>query len=194
MSIVSFIIIGLLSVLGVSALVEFYKKTIRKDQAKSWENWVVGGVLSIGVSVLICLKGLAYPIFSNMLVNIGVYALVIFVLQLFVDMKFIKKILASALEYADIEKFIPAVLDKLGISFDKVRSILKTLNVTETKLKKALIDAGVSETTTAKILAILFPKKETKKKEEDEKKEEVKSEWFNLDKLPQFGVIFFALI
>ena len=166
MNIFSFVIVGLLSVLGVSALVEFYKKTIRKDQGKAWENWVVGAVLSIGFAALICLKGLAYPFFSNVLINIAIYAVVIFVLQLFVDMKFIKKIIASAIEYADVEKFIPVLLEKLGISVEKLQTILKTLNITAAKLKKALLDAGIAEATVEKILAILFPKKETEKKEE----------------------------
>lgn len=176
MNILSFIIICLLSVLGVSALVEFYKKTIRKDQAKTWENWVVGAVLSVGFAALICFKGLAYTLFSNPILNVAVYAAVIFLLQMFIDMKFIKKILASALEHADVEKLIPAILDKIGVSLEKVQSILKSLNVTATKLKKALTDAGVSEATIEKIVSIFFPKKEAEKKEVDVKKEEVKSE------------------
>lgn len=192
MNIISFVIVGLLSVLGVSSLVEFYKKTIRKDQSKKWENWLVGAVLSIGFSALICLKGLAYPFFGNMLLNIAVYAVVIFLLQMFIDMKFVKKIIASALEHADIEKLIPTIIEKLGISMDKVRSILKSLNITAAKLKKALADAGISEAVIEKIIAILYPVKESEKKEEAEKKGEVKSEWFDLDKLPLIRGNFFC--
>ena len=156
MDILSFVVVGLLAVLGVSALVEFYKKTIRKDKAKTWEIRVAAAVLSIGASTLMCLSGLAYLFFPNVIINIAIYAVVIFLLQLFLDMKVIKKILNSALEYLDLDKFITTVLGKLGITKDKILKILETLNITEDKLREALKEAGVSDDVIEKIVKILY--------------------------------------
>ena len=156
MDIISFVVVGLFAILGVSALVEFYKKTIRKGQAQKWENWLVGAVLSVGMAALMYFKGFAFPIFGNAILNILIYAVVIFVLQLFLDMNLIKKILASALDYIDIDKFVGVVLGKLGITLDKVRKILDTLGITEDKLKEALKEAGVSDEVIEKIIKIIY--------------------------------------
>lgn len=156
MTIFSYVVVGLLAVLGVSALVEFYKKVIRKGQSGVWENRIVAGVLSIGAAVLICLTGLAYLFFGNMIANIAVYSVAIFLLQLFVDMKIIKAILEAAIRFIDLEKFIDMVLEHLGITSDKIAKILTNLGITEDKLKKALLDAGVPEDLTNKIIDVLF--------------------------------------
>lgn len=164
MDILSFVVVGLLSVLGVSALVEFYKKTIRKGQASSLEVKLVAAVISIGVAALICLKGLAFLPVGNMILNIAIYAVVIFVLQLFLDMNLIKKIIASALEYIDIDKLAGIILGKFGITMDKIRSILDGLKITKEKLEKALKDAGVSDAVIEKIIKLIY--------ESDEKTED----------------------
>lgn len=156
MDILSFVVVGLLSVLGVSALVEFYKKTIRKGQASSLEVKLVAAVISIGVAALICLKGLAFLPVGNMILNIAIYAVVIFVLQLFLDMNLIKKIIASALEYIDIDKLAGIILGKFGITMDKIRSILDGLKITKEKLEKALKDAGVSDAVIEKIIKLIY--------------------------------------
>ena len=156
MDILSFVVVGLLSVLGVSALVEFYKKTIRKGEAGVWETRIVAAVLSIGVAILICLKGLAFLPLENMILNIAIYAVVIFVLQLFLDMKLIKKIIASALEYIDIDKLAGIILGKFGITMDKIRKILDGLKITKEKLEKALKDAGVSDAVIEKIIKLIY--------------------------------------
>lgn len=156
MDIVSFVVVGLLAILGVSALVEFYKKVIRKDEAGVWEIRIVALVVSAAVSALMCLNGLAFPIFGNNILNIVVYALVIFLIQLFLDMKLIKKILANVLDYIDIDKFVGVVLGKLGITMDKVRKVLDTLDITKEKLEKALKDAGISDATIEKIIKIVY--------------------------------------
>lgn len=156
MDIVSFIVVGLLAVLGVSALVEFYKKVIRKDKAGVWEIRAVALVLSAAVSALMCLNGLAFPILDNNILNIVIYAVVIFVIQLFLDMKLIKKILANVLDYIDIDKFIGVVLGKLGITMDKVRKVLDTLGITKDKLRAALKEAGLSDEVIEKIIKIVY--------------------------------------
>ena len=170
MDILSFIVIGFLAVLGVSALVEFYKKTIRKGQAGAWETRAVAFVLSAVASVLMCLNGLAYLFFDNIFVNIAVYAIAIFIIQLFLDMNLIKKIIASALEYIDIDKLVGIILGKLGITVDKIRKILDALKVTKDKLTKALRDAGVSEKVIEKIIKILYESDAEKKEEKEEEK------------------------
>lgn len=156
MTITSYLLVALLSVLGIATLVEFYKKTIRKGNAKNWENWIVGAVLSVGFAILDCLKGLAYPFVSNQIINILIYAAVFFVVQLFVDMKLIKKLISSAIASMDLEKFVLIVLDKLGISLDKVKDVLKKLGITREKLKNALVDAGFPEDKVEKLLDMLF--------------------------------------
>jgi len=156
MTIASFIVIAALSVLGVAALVEFYKKTIRKGQAAKWENWLVGAVLSAGIAYLDCTKGLAFLFVDNIAFNVIIYAVIFFVAQLFLDMKFIKQIISSALSGMDIEKFFYLVIDKLGISLDKIKSVLQQLDVTREKLEKALLDAGFPADKVKTLLDILF--------------------------------------
>jgi len=143
MTIFSFIVIGLLAVFGVSALVEFYKKTIRKGNAQPWENWVVGGALSIGMAALICFTGIAWLPFANVYLDWAVYSVVIFLLQFFLDMKVIKKILASALENIDVVKLAEVVLPKLGLTAEKIKAILVSLNVDKKTFIAKLTDAGM---------------------------------------------------
>ena len=156
MDVLSFIVVGLLAVLGVSALVEFYKKVIRKDQAGVWETRAVAAVLSAAVSALMYYKGLAFPLFEGAIVNIAVYAVVIFLIQFFLDMKLIKKILASMLEYLDIDKFIGVVLGKLGITTDKIRQALDSLGITKDKLREALKEAGISDDKIEIIIKLIY--------------------------------------
>lgn len=156
MTIFSYVVVGLLAVLGVSMLVEFYKKYIRKGESGVWENRIVAAVLSIGAAVLICLTGLAYLFFGNMIANIAVYSVAIFLLQLFVDMKIIKALLEAAIKFIDLEKFVDMVFTALGLTPEKVAKILANLGITEEKLKKALLDAGIPEDLTNKIIDVLF--------------------------------------
>lgn len=166
MSIVSFVVIGLLSAFGVAALMEFYKKTIRKGHAAAWENWVVGAVVSAGISALVCYTGLAYPFFGNMIINVAVYAVAFFLIQMFLDMKVIKKLIINALETMDIDKFINTVLAKLGLTVEKIRGILQNLGITRAKLEKTLLDAGLSEEKVKEILDLLYPEDTKAKKAE----------------------------
>lgn len=156
MTFISFVVVGLLAVFGVSSLVEFYKKTIRKGNAKKWENWLVGGVLSVGMAALICLTGIAYPVFSNVYVNLGAYAVVIFLVQFFLDMKVIKKVLASALENTDVTKLIGVILPKLGLTPEKVKDFLKSLGITRETLVLKLIEAGLSKDKAEEVAQAIF--------------------------------------
>ena len=156
MTITAYVVVALLSVFGIAAIMEFYKKTIRKGQSAKWENWLVGAALSVGVSVLDCLTGLAYPFVANMAFNILIYAVVFFFVQLFVDMKFIKMIIAQAVATMDVEKFVTIVLDKLGLSVEKVKNIIAKLGLKKEQVAKVLAEAGFPEDEIEKILAMFF--------------------------------------
>lgn len=156
MTILTFIVIGLLATFGVAAFMEFYKKGIRKGNAKTWENWVVGAALSIGVSVLLCLTGLAYPIFSQVIINIAIYAVVIFCIQLFVDMKIIKKMIVMILGQMDVTKLFNTVLGKLGLSAATIATVLKFMGKGEAELRKALLEAGLPEEKVNEVILAIF--------------------------------------
>lgn len=165
MTILTFIVIGLLATFGVAAFMEFYKKGIRKGNAKTWENWVIGAALSIGVSVLLCLTGLVYPIFSQVIINIAIYAVVIFCIQLFVDMKIIKKMIVMILGQMDVTKLFNTVLGKLGLSAATIATVLKFMGKGETELRKALLEAGLPEEKVNEIILAIFGAKAEAKAE-----------------------------
>lgn len=156
MTILSFIVIGLLAVFGVSALVEFYKKTIRGGNAKPWENWLVGGGLSIGMAALICFTGIAWLPFANVYYNWAAYSVVIFLLQFFLDMKVIKKLLMSALENVDIIKLATVVLPKLGLTAEKIKNILVSLGIDKDTFIAKLVEAGMPEDKVKELAEYIF--------------------------------------
>lgn len=78
-------------VCSVSILMEFYKKTVRKDKAKAWESWLVAVVLSVP-SFWIAAKyapGLEVP-----------FVMFVVACQYIVDMEVVKRILKAAMEKA----------------------------------------------------------------------------------------------
>lgn len=162
MSILSFIVVTLLALFGVSAAVEFYKKTIRKGNAKSWENWLVGGALSVGMAALLCFTGIAYAFFANPWINTAIYAVVFFVAQFFLDMKVIKKLLASALQNADIQKILDVVLPKVGLTVEKIKNFLTSINVDRKTLEAKLVEAGVTPEKAKEIADAIFGQEESK--------------------------------
>lgn len=83
----------ILKVLGpavafIAIFMEAYKKNIRQDKAKAWENWLIGGILSITFSIV------GYLSFDlpGKPISMIYYALCVFALQLVVDMKIIKSL------------------------------------------------------------------------------------------------------
>lgn len=152
----SFVVIALLAVFAVSVLVEFYKKTIRKDKAKKWENYLVGGLLSVGVAALLNFTGIGYVVTGNVWISWAIYSVVIFLIQKFLDMKVIKKLLLSALQNADIEKLINAILPKIGLTVEKIKNILISLGINKEKLIKELIENGVTTEKAEEIAKAIF--------------------------------------
>lgn len=103
--------VGLL-VMGVAALMELYKKSLRRNKSKSWENTLIAAVLS-GLSTLLLVKaGIFIPIFAAigapMWLEFSVFCILFWCLQLWVDMSFIKKLIRTLaielLEKAGLEK------------------------------------------------------------------------------------------
>ena len=88
-----------LEIFGIAALMEVYKKTIRKDKAKKVEIYIVAEVL-VALSVLILkvlnifqpiLGLIGAPLWADyILYNIGIY-----IFQMQADMKIIKKLIKS---------------------------------------------------------------------------------------------------
>lgn len=156
MTVLAYIVVALLSVFGIAAFMEFYKKTLRGGKSANWENWLVGAALSIGVAVLDCLTGLAFPFVANMAFNILIYSVVFFLVQLFVDMKFIKKIITCAVDTMDVEKFVNIILNKLGISVDKVKSVISALGITKEQVAKALSETGFPDDEVERIINMFF--------------------------------------
>jgi hypothetical protein len=160
MTIISFIVVGLLSAFGVAAMMEFYKKIVRKGNTKAWENWVIGIIISFAVAAFVCYTGLEYTFgtfFGSKLLSTTVYGLIFFFVQMFLDMNVIKKIILSAIETMDIDKFGTAVLSKFGFTVSKFQEILNGFGVSKDKIKGVLTEAGFSETKVTEIANFLFP-------------------------------------
>lgn len=88
-----------LEVIGIAALIELYKKQIRKDKAKKLEIYVIAEVLSALAVVILAVLNIFKPILGligapiwadYILYNVGIFAL-----QMIADMKMIKKLAKS---------------------------------------------------------------------------------------------------
>lgn len=88
-----------LEVLGIAALMEVYKKQIRKDRARAWEIWIVAEALSALAVGVLAILGIFKPILGLIGAPIWadyiIYNIGIFVLQMTADMKLIKKLVKS---------------------------------------------------------------------------------------------------
>jgi hypothetical protein len=76
------------SVVFIAIFMEAYKKNIRNDKAKDWENWLLGGILSITFAVV---GYLSYDL-PGKPISMVYYASGIFAVQLIIDMKIVKAI------------------------------------------------------------------------------------------------------
>lgn len=159
MTVTSTIIILCLSVFGVASLMEFYKKTIRKGNSQTWENWLVGGVLSFGTSALIVLTGmLGNPLPFNLPVWAGIliFGAVFFFVQMFVDMKIIKQIVKSVVSQKDVAAYADILLSKVGLSLDKVRDILKNTGITEEKFREYMKKIEIADDDIEVLVKLLY--------------------------------------
>jgi len=159
-------------VFGISALMEFYKKNIRKDHAKVWEIRVIAGVLSCLAAVACKVTGLFTPIitaiFTNLTpwIDVVLYAVVIFFLQLEADLKTLKAIVKfSTGELAKRQEAATAEIAQLIKDFDGKSPIdarlivtgLKLVGVTEQTVETYLKDLGADDDK-AKVIIEAFKK------------------------------------
>ena len=88
-----------LEIFGIAALMEVYKKTIRKDKAKKIEIYIVAEILTVLCIVILKALNIFKPILGligaplwadYILYNIGIYFF-----QMQADMKIIKKLIKS---------------------------------------------------------------------------------------------------
>lgn len=81
------IVLGV-AVVCIAIFMEWYKKILRKDKTKAWENWLVAILLSVILSTV------GYFAFSLPGTTIAViyYSIGVFSVQLIVDMKVVKAI------------------------------------------------------------------------------------------------------
>ena len=88
-----------LEIFGIAALMEVYKKTIRKDKAKKVEIYIVAEILTVLCIVILKALNIFKPILGligaplwadYILYNIGIYFF-----QMQADMKIIKKLIKS---------------------------------------------------------------------------------------------------
>ena len=156
-----------LSVFGISTLVEFYKKNIRKDNAKVWEIRVVSGALSILAAVGFKVTGLFTPIITAIFtsltswIDVALYAVVIFLLQLEADMKTLKAIVKFSTQNllsnkeaikAEIDKFLLDFNAKTKVNVNFVVNALKLIGVTEETVESYLKEVGVDDAKAAIII------------------------------------------
>lgn len=113
-----------LEIFGIAALMEVYKKTIRKDKAKNIEIYVVAEIL-VALSVLILkvlnifqpiLGLIGAPLWADyILYNIGIY-----IFQMQADMKIIKKLIKScASEFLKSKGFTTEQIDDIFEAIEK---------------------------------------------------------------------------
>ena len=107
-----------LEIFGVAALMEVYKKTIRKDKAKKVEIYIVAEILTVLCIVILKALNIFKPILGligaplwadYILYNIGIYFF-----QMQADMKIIKKLIKScASEFLKSKGFTTEQIDNI---------------------------------------------------------------------------------
>ena len=149
-----------LSVFGISTLMEFYKKNIRKDKAGVWEIRLISGAISILAAVGFKITGLFTPIitaiFTNLTpwIDVALYAVVIFFLQLEADMKTLKAIVRFSTNAVltekgavveEIKKFMLDFNTKTKLNITLIVNVLKAIGLTEETVEGYLVEIGVDE-------------------------------------------------
>lgn len=83
-----------------ASFLEVYKKTIRKDNFKKWECWLIGGGISVFYIFFLKFSGVFYPM-MNMLfgakiwLDYCIHIVLFYFLQFNMDMHIVKKIIKS---------------------------------------------------------------------------------------------------
>ena len=91
-----YLIFLVIEVFGVSFLMEVYKKGIRKNKSKAWENKLIGALLSVVCVAFLHFSGMIYPLFHTMFnaklwLDYLLYTILFFIAQWKADMVVVKK-------------------------------------------------------------------------------------------------------
>ena len=113
-----YVVILIFVVFGMALFLEFYKKTIRKDRTKTWENRLVGFILSVLSTFGLYYSNLIFPILdifnAPFWTNLSFYILAFYYFQRQADMKLLKKVMRVWTEH---------FLKKAGLSAEEVKKI-----------------------------------------------------------------------
>ena len=115
-----------LEVFATSFFMEFYKKSIRKNKSKSWENRIMGIVMSVLCLLLLHSSNLIYPIFNKMFnaklwLDYVLYLILFFIAQWKTDMVIVKKAVKTLV--------IQWIKDNAKLNDSQAEEILKALNI-----------------------------------------------------------------
>jgi len=159
------ILLGLAS-LGISTLMEWYKKTVRKDQAGVWEIRIVAGVASCVAAVLFKVCGVFTPVISAIWpavtpwLDVVLYAVVIYLFQLYGDMQIVKNVIKYVTDRLldknklpeEIKNMIQEFESTTGFDVKEIAQALALTGLTEEKVIKAIEQIGLSEEKTAELV------------------------------------------
>ena len=115
-----------LEVFTTSFFMEFYKKSIRKNKSKSWENRIMGIVMSVLCLLLLHSSNMIYPIFNRMFnaklwLDYVLYLILFFIAQWKTDMVIVKKAVKTLV--------IQWIKDNAKLNDSQAEEILKALNI-----------------------------------------------------------------
>ena len=143
---------------GIGTLMEWYKKKLRGDKASVAEIRIIAGVLSVVTSALLRFGGLSLNVFGTLfpsmgatlatVLNIVLYAVAIFILQMQSDMKLLKsiiKLVSSSVTVDEIAELLANLTKTTGITTKVIANFLSLFNLTDDKIISVLLKAGVPE-------------------------------------------------
>ena len=115
-----------MEVFATAFFMEIYKKNIRKNKSKSWENWLVGGLMSLVCVAFLHFSGMMYPLFNKLFhaklwLDYMFYIILFFIGQWKADMMVIKKAVKSLLTQW--------IKDNANLSDSKAEEVLKLLGL-----------------------------------------------------------------
>ena len=116
-------------IFGASALMEVYKKIVRKNNHKNWECWIIGGALSLICVEILHLAGSLYLVFHNMLgakewLDYILYIVLFYYCQLKLDMLVIKKL---------IRILCKNLIRSLGLTKEQTEEIIEAIDKKDDK-------------------------------------------------------------
>lgn len=121
-----YIIFLALEVFTTSFFMEIYKKSIRKNHSKTWENRILGIILSILCLMLLHYSNMIYPVFNKMFnaklwLDYVLYLILFFIAQWKMDMVIVKKAVKTLV--------IQWIKDNANLNETQAEEVLKTLGI-----------------------------------------------------------------